>query len=67
MSSIDEPGKGGCRTVRGVRHHDCPCDWAWDVTVDGRPEVSRLTNPAVGRDIGSAAFHATLVQVEQVR
>ncbi len=30
------------------------------------PGVNRLTNAAVGRDIGSAAFHDTLVEVERV-
>ena len=67
MVSIAEIGEDGCRTVPGARHHDRPDNCAWDGTVEGRPEVNRLTNPAVGRDIDSAAFHGALVQVEQAK
>ena len=67
MVSIDGSGKGGCRTVQGACHHDRPENCVWDITVGGRPVVNRLTNPAAGRDIGSAAFDGTLVQAEQAK
>ncbi|MED5220836.1 MAG: hypothetical protein VYD11_04295 [Actinomycetota bacterium] len=67
MVSIDGPGKGGCRTVQGAWHHDRPDNCAWDITVEGRLVVNRLTNPAAGRDIDSAGFDGILVQVEQAK
>lgn len=71
----------GTTIVRGVCRHDCPDSCAREVTVEGGgpfDSVERstttsdgrganvLTNPLPGRNIGSAAFHDTLVQVEPV-
>jgi len=52
--------------VKGTYHHDCPNTRAWEVAVrDGRG-VNVLTNPGLGRRLGSAAFHDTLVEVERL-
>jgi len=52
--------------VKGTYHHDCPDTCAWEVTVrDGRG-VNALTNPGLGRRLGSAVFHDTLVEVERL-
>ena len=67
MDSTDRPGKDYRRTVLGACHRHHPDNCAWDVIVEARPEVNQSTNPAVDRDIGSAAFHGNLVQVEQAK
>ena len=52
--------------MKGTYHHDCPDTCAWEVTVrDGRG-VNALTNPGLGRRLGLAAFHDTLVEVERL-
>ena len=54
------------KTVKGTYHHDCPDSCAWEVTVrDGRG-ANTLTNLGLGRRLGSAAFHDTLVEVERL-
>ena len=52
--------------MKGTYHHDCPDTCAWEVTGrDGRG-VNAPTNPGLGRRLGSAAFHDTLVEVERL-
>ena len=52
--------------MKGTYHHDCPDTCAWEVTVrDGRG-ANALTNPGLGRRLGSAAFHDPLVEVERL-